>query len=89
LLSVLLVLVLTAAGGCAASAALSRGQDAERRQDYDRAVAEYTQAVRLHPDDVSARVGLERARLRAASEHFQRGRRLAASGRHEEALVEY
>jgi len=86
---VILVLVLTAAGGCAASAALSRGQDAERRQDYDRAVAEYTQAVRGHPDDVTARVGLERSRLRAASDHFQRGRRLAASGKHDEALVEY
>jgi general secretion pathway protein D len=88
LVSALLVLVLTASG-CAASAALGRGQDAERRQDYDRAVAEYTQAVRTHPDDVTARVGLERSRLRAASEHFQRGRRLAASGRLDEALVEY
>jgi general secretion pathway protein D len=75
--------------GCAASAALRSGIDAERRQDYDLAVVEYTKAVRLRPNDTDARLGLERARLRAAGEHFQRGRRLAALGRYDQALVEY
>ena len=34
-------------GGCAGSSALRRGQTAESGQDYDRAVVEYTKAVRL------------------------------------------
>jgi general secretion pathway protein D len=85
----LLVAGALVAGGCAAATANRRGGEAERRQDYDQAVVEYTKAVRLHPDDTEARLGLERARLRAATDHFQRGRRLAATGKLDQALVEY
>jgi general secretion pathway protein D len=77
------------AGGCAASAALSRGREAERRQEYDAAVAEYTRVVRLKPNNTDARLALERAKLRASLDHFQRGRRLDAVGRYDQALVEY
>jgi general secretion pathway protein D len=84
----LLVLTVTSAG-CAASAALHQGADAELRQDYDRAVVEYTKAVRLHPDDQNARLALGRAKLRASQDHYARGRRLAAAGKLDEALVEY
>jgi type II secretory pathway component GspD/PulD (secretin) len=77
------------AGGCAASAALSRGRDFERRQEYDAAVAEYTKAVRQKPNDTEARLALDRAKLRASQDHFQRGRRHDAVGRLEQALVEY
>jgi general secretion pathway protein D len=76
-------------GGCAASAALRQGRDAERRQDYDRAVVEYTRAVRLNPNNIDARVALERTRLRASQDHYARGRRLAAVAKLDEALVEY
>jgi general secretion pathway protein D len=75
--------------GCATGSAFRAGQEAERTQDYDRAVVEYTAAVRLKPDDRNARGALQRARLRASQEHFFAGRRLSASDRHEEALVEY
>jgi general secretion pathway protein D len=68
---------------------MHRGRDAEIRQDYDRAVAEYTRAVQLRPNDIGARTSLERARLRAAEDHYQRARRLAAIGKFDEALVEY
>jgi general secretion pathway protein D len=77
------------AGGCAVATANRQGRDAEQRQDYDRAVVEYTKALRLKPDNTDARLGLERAKLRASGEHFQRGRRLAAVGRFDQALVEY
>jgi general secretion pathway protein D len=90
--AILLVLLLAAAlgvGGCAVSTASRLARDAERRQDYDRAVAEYTKVVRLDPDNTTARLGLERAKQRAANEHFQRGRRLAAVGKYDQALVEY
>jgi general secretion pathway protein D len=77
------------AGGCAASAARRRGGDAERRQDYDFAVVEYTKALRLHPDDANARLALDRAKLRAAQDHFNKGRRLTAAGKFDQALVEF
>jgi general secretion pathway protein D len=75
--------------GCAASSALRRGRQAEDLQDFDRAVVEYTKAVRLRPDDAQARADLDRAKLRASQEHFTRGKRLAATGKLDEALVEY
>ncbi|HVL65649.1 MAG TPA: secretin N-terminal domain-containing protein [Vicinamibacterales bacterium] len=75
--------------GCATSAAFRNAQRAERAQDYDRAVVEYTKVLREKPDDTAARTALERVRLRAAQEHFSRGRRLAANDRYEEALVEF
>ena len=88
-MAVFAVIAALSAGGCAAATASRNGREAERRQDYDRAVAEYTKAVRLHPDDAGAREALDRAKLRAASDHFQRGRRLAATGKFDQALVEY
>jgi general secretion pathway protein D len=87
-----LLLVLVAAllsTGCAASAALNRGRTAERAEDYDRAVIEYANALRLRPDDTDLRLALDRAKLRAAQQHFDRGRRLSATGRYDQALVEY
>jgi general secretion pathway protein D len=74
---------------CATSAGLRAGQRAERAGDYDRAVVEYTKAVRENPDHAEARLALDRVRVRASQEHFFRGRRLAAAERYEEALAEY
>ena len=74
---------------CATTAAFRRGRDAEQRQDYDRAVAEYPRALRLGPGNTDARLGLERARLRAAQDHFVKGRRFSALEKFDEALVEY
>jgi general secretion pathway protein D len=83
------VAVLSAlAAGCATSSALRNGQRAERAEDFDRAVVEYTAALRANPDDMDARSALDRVKLRAAQEHFFRGRRLAAAERYEDALVE-
>jgi general secretion pathway protein D len=84
-----LAVVCLFAGGCAATGALNRGRSAELRQDYDIAVVEYTKAVRLRPNDSDARLALERAKLRAAQDHFMRGRRLAATGKLDRALVEF
>jgi general secretion pathway protein D len=74
---------------CATTSPLKLGQDAERVQDYDRAVAEYTKAVKAEPGNQDALHGLQRARLRAAEYHYNRGRRLAAAGKLEESLVEF
>src|SRR5262249_14311463 len=77
------------ASGCAASAALRRGTDAEKRQEYDVAVVEYTKALRLNPNDTTLPLALARAKLRAAQHPFARGRRLPAVSKLDEALVEY
>ncbi len=77
------------AAGCAASGALRRGRAAEQRQDYDLAVVEYTKAVRLHGNDQEARLALDRAKIRASQDHFNRGRRFSATGKLDQALAEY
>jgi general secretion pathway protein D len=75
--------------GCAASGALHRASDAEHQQDYDLAVVEYAKALRLNPEDANTRAALERSKLRASQDHFIRGRRLAALGKFDQALIEY
>ena len=75
--------------GCATTGTLRSGQRAEEGQDYDRAVAEYTSALRKHPDDRTLLLVLQRAKLRAAQDHVARARRLEATGKLDEALVEY
>lgn len=82
-------LAVAALAACATSGALRRGLSAERTGDFDRAVVEYTRAIRENPDNRSARLGLERVRVRASQEHFFRGRRLVAADRFEEALIEF
>jgi len=76
-------------GGCATAATMRNGQAAEQLQDYDRAIVEYTKVLRSQPDHRAARQALERAKLRSAADHFARGRRYAAGGRYDEALVEF
>jgi general secretion pathway protein D len=73
---------------CATSQAFRAGQDAERRQDYDRAVLEYSRVLQRDPENLSARRALERAKLRASAEHLKAGRRLAGRGLYKEALDE-
>ena len=86
-------LIVTLAAGlisaaCATGSTMRLAEQAERRADFDRAVVEYTNALRRNPDNRVARMSLERVRIRAAEEHFLRGRRLAAAERYQEAAVE-
>jgi general secretion pathway protein D len=84
------VLALTiAVGGCATTGTYRSAQIAEQSQDYDRAVADYTAALRKHPNDRTTQLALQRARLRASQDHLTRARRLEATGKLDEALVEY
>jgi general secretion pathway protein D len=78
----------TALAGCATTASFRSGQSAEQLQDYDRAIAEYTAALKKHPNDRTTQLALERAKLRASQDHFVRARRLEATGKLDEALVE-
>ena len=78
-----------AVGGCATTGTYRSAQRAEQAEDYDRAVADYTAALKRHPNDRSTQLGLQRAKLRASQEHLTRARRLDATGKLDEALVEY
>jgi len=80
--------VTTALAGCATTASYRSGERAELTQDYDRAVAEYTAALKKHPNDRTTQLALDRAKLRASQDHFARARRLEASSKFDEALVE-
>ena len=82
------VAVALASSGCLTTGALRSGQQAEVVQDYDQAVIEYTKALREKPGNADVRRSLERAKLRAAQDHLTRGRRFAANGRLDEAVVE-
>jgi general secretion pathway protein D len=78
-----------AVGGCATTGTYRSAQRAEQAQDYDRAVAEYSAASKKHPNDRTTQLALQRAKLRASQEHLTRARRLEATGKLDEALVEY
>ncbi len=77
-----------AGSACATMSAMRAGQQAEVNQDYDQAVIEYTKVLHEKPNDKEARQSLQRAKLRAAQDHLTRGRRLASTGRLDDALVE-
>jgi len=81
--------LLLAAAGCATSGAFRAGESAERLQDYDRAVLEYQKAVRESPENVQYHQALERARLRASTDHINMARRLSGRALYNEALNEY
>ena len=65
---------------CATGGAVQNARLAEQGQDYDLAVAEWTKAARTRPDDRTIRLSLDRAKLRAAQDHFAKARRHAVSG---------
>ena len=84
--SIAVLLVTVAVGGCATSAAFRAGEQAEQQRDYDGAVVEYTKAVRERPDDRDAQYALDRSKMRASQAHYETGRRLNAQGHYEEAV---
>jgi general secretion pathway protein D len=87
-LTLLLLLATLSAAGCATAAAMRAGQQAELAHDYDRAIVEYQKVLREKPDSRNARLALDRARMRAAEDHLVRGRRLANTGKLDEAIIE-
>jgi general secretion pathway protein D len=85
----LLVAALLPAFACATSSAFRAGEKAERVQDYDRAVMEFSKATQEDPTNPNYTRALARARLRASTEHANMGRRLAGRGLYKDALDEY
>jgi general secretion pathway protein D len=77
------------AAACASSQAFRAGEKAEQREDYDRAILEYSKALKLDPDNQGYRQNLRRVRVRAAQAHANAARRLAGRGLFKEALDEF
>lgn len=76
-------------GGCASSALFRAAQQAERQQNYDQAIADYTRAIQENPSDRDSQLALERVKLRSAETHFTEGRRLLRLMQWEDALAEF
>ena len=82
-------LLLLASTGCAAHRAYRAAEDEERAQHWDLAVLAYQKAVDMDPGNLHYKVGLTRARTRAALVHYDRGRLYQASGNLDLALIEF
>lgn len=66
-----------------------RGQDAEARQNYDAAFADYQKAFQRNPKDLRYRMAFDRVRTTDAALHVTRGRQLFEQGKLEDALTEF
>ncbi len=86
LLSLALLLALA---GCSGHSTYRKAQLAESTGDWDQAVIQYLEAVRVHPENIAYRAALMRAKIQAAQEHFKKGKQFRAAGVMERAMVEY
>jgi general secretion pathway protein D len=77
-----------AVSGCASSRALQEAQREEAREHWDMAVLAWEKAAALEPGVTEIRMGLMRAKLKAAQVHYERGRVHHNSGQLDMALAE-
>jgi general secretion pathway protein D len=66
-----------------------QGQNAEAREDYDAAFADYQKALAKNPKDARFKIALARIRVTASAEHLTKGRKLLAAGDSSGALAEF
>jgi len=88
-LAPLLAAALVVFAGCASYRLVREAEQAEAREDWDGAVAQYLELTDRDPGNVRWRSALLRARIRAAQQHFAAGRRFQDAGVLERALVEF
>lgn len=84
----LLLLAALLLSGCEAQRAFKDAEKQEARQHWDLAVLAYQKAVELDPDSNTYKLGLTRAKLRAAQVHLEKGKLYRASGQLELSRVE-
>jgi general secretion pathway protein D len=68
---------------------LNAGKAAEIRQDWDKALALYEQAIDEDPNDPSYMIAMRRARFQAGQKHVNLAQKLRTDGKLEEALSEF
>lgn len=76
------------AAGCAAQKAYNRAERESRRENWDKAVLEYSRALSLDPGNARYDVALERAKLKSSADHFERGKRYSSAQQWELAVAE-
>jgi general secretion pathway protein D len=65
------------------------GQAAEAKQDWDRALDDYLQALDLKPNDPQYTMAMRRARFQSGAMHVNNGLKLRQQGKLEDALGEF
>jgi general secretion pathway protein D len=76
-------------GAESAHSAYTKGVDAEKRQDYERAFEYYQEAYRQKPKDLRYRTAYEHTKFLAGAAHVHRGQLLRDGGKLDEALAEF
>jgi general secretion pathway protein D len=77
------------AAGCGASRAFRQAEVESRRESWDKAVLGYSKALALDPGNTRYSVSLERAKLRASAQHFDKGMRYQTAHQWDLAVVEF
>src|SRR6185295_13093923 len=65
--------------GCASYNAYEKGRSAEQAKNWDEATVQYTKALEIDPDNVRYQINLQRAKLEASRNHFEKGKTLRAA----------
>jgi general secretion pathway protein D len=86
---ILLVVLAALLSGCAAGQAYRKGQEAERVDDHDTAVAEFTKAVQEDPMRAEFKIALERSTQNAARAHISKAWAFEQQDQLDLALIEY
>jgi general secretion pathway protein D len=81
-------LMLVALVGCSTQQKAKEGKKAAESENWDAAVYHYLELVAKDPENLEYRIGLTRARQKAANQHFQRGMAFREIGRLGEARDE-
>ncbi|HUB01988.1 MAG TPA: tetratricopeptide repeat protein [Terriglobales bacterium] len=90
--AVLLIVLCFGLSGTAADSAkklYAKGEDAQARQDYEKAYEYFKQAYNLQPKELRYRTAYERNRFLAASSHVHRGQVARDEGKLDEAKTEF
>jgi len=85
----LLLTVVALSAGCAAQRAFRQAEVESRRESWDKAVLGYSKALALDPGNTRYSVSLERAKLRASAQHFDKGMRYQTAHQWDLAVVEF
>jgi general secretion pathway protein D len=78
-----------AVSGCASSRALRDAEHEEAREHWDLAVLAWEKALSIEPTNTNVRIALQRARIKAAQVHYERGRVHRTAGQFDLALTEF
>ena len=82
------LLLFLSLAGCGGTRAFKVGEDLNRQGRYEEAVVKFAEAVERSPESREYRLGLLKAKVRAAQERLAEGRRLAGLGQYDGALYE-